>query len=101
VGGQWWVRVAGLLAAAVAIAVGAGLSAPRILTGIALALVGLALARRTRLVATPETTAGLQSQGYLPYGVGLTIAAGLLQLSGTMPLVRDVVLEYGRLLGLA
>ena len=100
VGGQWWVRVAGLLASAVAIAVGAGLSAPRILIGIALALVGLSLARRTSLVATPETTAGLQSQGYLPYGVGLTMAAGLLQFSGAMPLVRDVVLEYGRLLGL-
>ncbi|HZB27150.1 MAG TPA: hypothetical protein VE282_01200, partial [Gemmatimonadales bacterium] len=61
---------------------------------------GLWLARRARVVATPETTAGLQSQGYLPYGVGLTMAAGLLQFSGAMPLVRDVVLEYGRLLGL-
>jgi leader peptidase (prepilin peptidase)/N-methyltransferase len=101
VSGQWWVRVAGFLAAAVAIALGAGLSATRMAIGIALALAGLWLARQTHLVPTPETTAGLQSQGYLPYGVGLTIAAGLLQFSGAMPLVRDVVLEYGRLLGMA
>ena len=101
VSGQWWARVAGLLAAAAAIVIGAGLSAPRIAVGIAVVMVALWLARRIPLAATPETTAGLQSQGYLPYGVGLTIAAGLLQFSGAMPLVRDVVLEYGRLLGAA
>ena len=101
VSGQPWARVAGLLAAAVAVVVGAGLSPPRIAVGIVLALVALWLARRTSVAVTPETTADLQAQGYLPYGVGLTIAAALLQFSGAMPLVRDVVLEYGRLLGLA
>lgn|GEM_PF-499704 len=95
---QSWLRVRGLLAAAVAIAIGAGLSVPRILVAVALAGVALWYARRVPLMPSPETTAGLQSQGYLPFGVGLTAAAGLLQFSGSMPLVRDVVVQYGRLL---
>jgi leader peptidase (prepilin peptidase)/N-methyltransferase len=100
-GDRWWMRVAGLSAAALAIALGAGVSPARIAVGLLLGALVLLLARRTRLVASPETTAGLQSEGYLPYGVGLTIAAGMLLFSGAMPMVRDVVLEYGRLLRLA
>ena len=95
---QSWLRVRGILAAALAIAIGAGLSLPRILVAVILAGAALWYVRRVQLVASPETTAGLQSQGYLPFGVGLAAAAALLQFSGVMPLVRDVVLQYGRLL---
>jgi leader peptidase (prepilin peptidase) / N-methyltransferase len=95
---QSWLRVRGLLAAALAIAIGAGLSLPRILVAVVLAGAALWYARRVPLTPSPETTAGLQSQGYLPFGVGLTAAAALLQFSGSMPLVRDVVVQYGRLL---
>jgi hypothetical protein len=51
-----------------------------------------------QLVPSPGTTAGLESEGYLPFGVGLTAAAALLHFSGAMPLIRDVVFQYGRLL---
>jgi leader peptidase (prepilin peptidase) / N-methyltransferase len=99
--GWWWVRVAGLIAAAIAIALGAGVSLPRLALGLLLAAAVLWQARRVKLVSSPATAEGLQSQGYLPFGVGLAIAAGVLQLSGAMPLVRDVVVEYGRFLRLA
>jgi leader peptidase (prepilin peptidase) / N-methyltransferase len=95
---QRWLQVRGLVAAALAIALGAGLSVPRILVAVVLAGAALWFARRVALMPSPETTAGLQSQGYLPFGVGLTAAAALLQFSGSMPLVRDVVVQYGRLL---
>jgi len=101
VASQSWVRVRGLLAAALAIAVGAGVSLPRIALGLLLAGVALWYVRRVKLVLSPETAEGLQAHGYLPFGVGLALAAGLLQFSGVMPLVRDVVLAYGRLLRLA
>ena len=93
-----WLRVRGLLAAALAIAIGAGLSLPRILVAVVLAGAALWSARRVPLMPSPETTVGLKSQGYLPFGVGLAAAAALLQFSGSMPLVRDVVVQYGRLL---
>jgi leader peptidase (prepilin peptidase)/N-methyltransferase len=95
---QTWVRVRGLLAAALAIAIAAGLSLPRIVVAVILGGAALWYARRVPLMPSPETTAGLHSQGYLPFGVGLTAAAAVLQFSGWMPLVRDVVAQYGQLL---
>jgi Flp pilus assembly protein protease CpaA len=95
---QSWPRVRGLLAAAVAIAIGAGVSVPRILVALALAGAAMWYARRVPLMPSPETHAGLQSQGYLPFGVGLTAAAAVLQFSGSMPLVRDAAAQYARLL---
>jgi hypothetical protein len=93
-----WLRVRGLLAAALAIGIGAGLSLPRAVAAVVLAGATLWYARRVPLAPSPQTTAGLQSQGYLPFGVGLTAAAAMLQFSGAMPLIRDVVVQYGRLL---
>jgi len=93
-----WVRVAGLVAAALAIAVGAGFSIPRIVVGLVLAGAVLWYARQVELVPSPETTEGLQAEGYLPFGVGLALAAALLQFSGAMPGVREVVMIYARLL---
>ncbi len=98
---RWWARVIGLVAAAVAMSVGAGLSAIGVVLGLVIGMVALWEARRGRLVASPATTQGLHSQGYLPFGVGLALAAGVLLFSGAMPLVRDVVLEYSRFLRLA
>jgi hypothetical protein len=98
---QAWVRVRGLLAAALAVAVGAGLAPLRIVGGLILASVVLWYVRRVSLVPSPQTAQALQSQGYLPFGVGLALAAGLLLFSEAMPIVREIVLEYGRFLRLA
>jgi leader peptidase (prepilin peptidase) / N-methyltransferase len=94
---QSWVRVMGLIAAGFAIALG-NPSVPRVLVGSILALAGLWYARRMALIASPATAEGLQSQGYLPFGVGLAAAAGLILLTGSMPLVRQVIAEYGSIL---
>ena len=98
ISGQMWLRVRGLIGAAAGIAVGAGFGVPRLLLGVLLAGVVLWQVRRARLVASPETAEGLQSEGYLPFGVGLAIAAALLTFSGAMPVLRDFVLEYSRIL---
>jgi len=96
-----WLRARGLLAAAVGVAFGAGLLWPRIVAGVVLALAAVWSVQRTHITLSPESTEDLESEGYLPFGVGLAAAAGLVLLSGTMPMVRDVVLEYGRLLRMA
>jgi leader peptidase (prepilin peptidase)/N-methyltransferase len=98
IAGQSWVRVMGFVGAGIAVAAGAGFSVPRLLFGVIVVIAALWFARRATLIASPATAEGLQSQGYLPFGVGLTAAAGFLLLSGSMPLVRQMVEEYGRLL---
>lgn len=98
ISGQTWVRVRGLIGAAAGIAIGAGFGVPRLVLGVLLAAAVLWQVRRARLVAPPETAEGLQSEGYLPFGVGLAIAAALLTVSGAMPAVRDFVVEYSRIL---
>lgn len=97
---QPWVRVRGLIAAAAGIALSDGLFSPRLIVGLVLGLLVFWYARQIRLAETPETTEGLKVHGYLPFGVGLAIAAGLLEFSGTFPLVKEMVTEYGRLLRL-
>ncbi len=98
---QSWIQVRGLLAAALAVAIGAGPSVWRIVAGLALGAAVLWYTRRVSRVPSPETAEDLQSQGYLPFGVGLALGAGLLLFSGAMPLVRDVVSVYARLLRFA
>jgi leader peptidase (prepilin peptidase)/N-methyltransferase len=98
---RWWTRVIGLVAAAVAMAVGGGGSAAGLVLGLVICIAVLWQARRGELVASPATTQALHSQGYLPFGVGLALAAGVLLFSGAMPLVREVVMEYSRFLRLA
>lgn len=95
---QEWIGVRGLIGAAFGVALGAGLSAPRLLLGLLLITMVLWRFRRVSLIASPNTAEELQAEGYLPFGVGLALAAGLLTLSGAMPVVRDLVLEYSRLL---
>jgi leader peptidase (prepilin peptidase) / N-methyltransferase len=96
-----WVRVRGLLAASLGIALGSGLVLPRVVAGLALTIAVVWYLRRVRVTPSPETAEGLEAEGYLPFGVGLAIAAGVVELSGAMPFLRDVVLEYGRMLRLA
>jgi leader peptidase (prepilin peptidase) / N-methyltransferase len=96
-----WLRARGLLAAAVGVAFGGGLLWPRIVAGVVLAVAAVWSVHRTHITLSPESTEDLESEGYLPFGVGLAAAAGLVLLSGTMPMVREVVLEYGRLLRMA
>jgi leader peptidase (prepilin peptidase)/N-methyltransferase len=93
-----WVGVIGLIGAGIAVAAGAGLSLPRLVLGVIIVIAALSFAKRATLIVSPATAEGLQSQGYLPFGVGLTAAAGFLLLSGSMPLVRQIVEEYSRLL---
>jgi leader peptidase (prepilin peptidase) / N-methyltransferase len=93
-----WIRVRGLLAASVGIAVGGGLILPRLAVGLVVAVVLLWYARRSSVVLSPETTEQLEMEGYLPFGVGLAIAAGVVLISGAMPLVREVWDQYGRIL---
>jgi leader peptidase (prepilin peptidase)/N-methyltransferase len=99
-GERWWARVVGLFAAGVGVVAG-GMPAPAVGIVLVLGAVVLWQARRVELVSSPETAEGLHSHGYLPFGIGLTVAAAVLQFSGAMPLVRDVVVEYGRFLRLA
>jgi leader peptidase (prepilin peptidase) / N-methyltransferase len=96
--GKAWVRVIGLVGAGITVAAGAGLSIPRLTFGVIIVIAALWSARRATLIASPPTAEGLQSQGYLPFGVGLTAAAGFLLFSGSMPLVRQMMEEYSRLL---
>ena len=96
-----WPRVAGLLAAAVGIAVAGGLSSPRLIAGAALALVSVWLARRITVVESPSTTEELSGQGYLPFGVGLSLAAGLLALTNAYPAIRAAVAQYLQAAGLS
>jgi leader peptidase (prepilin peptidase)/N-methyltransferase len=96
-----WVRVAGLLGAAVGVALGGGLDAVRIAAGLVLAAASLWLVRRVTVSEPPETAEALSAGGYLPFGVGLSLAAGILALADAYPGIRVGVAEYLRTLGLS
>jgi leader peptidase (prepilin peptidase)/N-methyltransferase len=93
--GQVW----GLLGAAAGIAIGSG-NWIGLLAGLALAAGALALARSRTVDASPETTEELSAHGYLPFGVGLSVAAILLGFTGGFERVREVFAEIGPGLGL-
>jgi leader peptidase (prepilin peptidase)/N-methyltransferase len=93
--GQVW----GLLGAAAGIAIGSG-HWIGLLAGLALAAGALALARSRTVDASPETTEELSAHGYLPFGVGLSVAAILLGFTGGFERVREVFAEIGPGLGL-
>ena len=92
-------QVWGLIGAAVGIAVGTGhwLGA---VAGLAIAAGAWALARRRTVSASPETSGELSAQGYLPFGVGLSIAAVVLAFSGGIERVREIIVEIAPGLGL-
>jgi len=92
-------QVWGLLGAAAGIVIGSehwtGLMA-----GLALGAGAVALARRRTVAASPESTEELSAHGYLPFGVGLSIAAILLGFTGGFERVREVFAEIAPGLGL-
>jgi hypothetical protein len=92
-------QVWGLLGASVGIIIGSagwtGLAA-----GTALGAGALALARRRTVEASPANTEELTAHGYLPFGVGLSIAAILLGFTGAFPRVREIFAEIAPGLGL-
>jgi len=92
-------QVWGLIGAGVGIAVGmAGWRG--ILGGLVLAGSALAWASRRTVTASPENVEELSAHGYLPFGVGLSIAAVLLAFTGGIERVREIFLEIAPGLGL-
>jgi leader peptidase (prepilin peptidase)/N-methyltransferase len=92
-------QVWGLLGAGAGIAIGSR-SWTGILAGLALGAGSLAWASRQTVTASPDTTDELSAQGYLPFGVGLSIAAVTLAYSGGFDRVREIFAEIGPGLGL-
>lgn len=96
-----WPRVRGLLGAAAGVALGGGGAWESVVAGAALALAALAAAGGTELAAPPDTNEELSAGGYLPFGVGLALAAGLLAYAGGYDRVRQAFAELGPALGLS
>jgi leader peptidase (prepilin peptidase)/N-methyltransferase len=92
-------QVWGLIGAAIGIAVGTARSMG-ILGGLALGAGALAWASRQEVTASPADADELSSHGYLPFGVGLSIAAALLALTGGLERVREIFREVAPGLGL-
>ena len=93
--GQVW----GLLGAAAGVAVGSG-GWGAIVAGIVIGAGALAWAARRTVSASPDSTEELSAHGYLPFGVGLSIAAILLGFTGAFERVREAFAEMGPGLGL-
>jgi hypothetical protein len=89
----------GLLGAAGGIVIGSA-TWTGLMVGLALGAGALALARRRTVAASPEDTAELSAHGYLPFGVGLSIAAILLGFTGGFQRVREIFAELAPGLGL-
>jgi leader peptidase (prepilin peptidase) / N-methyltransferase len=92
-------QVWGLLGAALGVAIGSR-RWTGLLLGIAIGLGALAWAARRTVTASPESTDELSAHGYLPFGVGLSIAAILLGFTGGFERVREVFADIAPGLGL-
>ena len=92
-------QVWGLIGAGVGIAIGTA-RWMGILGGLALGVGALVWASRQTVTASPARTDELSAQGYLPFGVGLSIAAALLAFTGGVERVREVFVEIAPGLGL-
>lgn len=92
-------QVWGLLGAAVGIVVGSA-SWTGLMVGLALGAGAVALAHRRAVAASPENTEELSAHGYLPFGVGLSIAAILLGFTGGFQRVREIFADIAPGLGL-
>jgi leader peptidase (prepilin peptidase) / N-methyltransferase len=92
-------QVWGLVGAGIGIAIGTA-RWMGILGGLALAGGALAWASRRTVTASPAGTDELSAQGYLPFGVGLSIAATLLAFTGGFERVREIFVEIAPGLGL-
>jgi leader peptidase (prepilin peptidase)/N-methyltransferase len=85
-------QVWGLLGAGFGIALGTA-TWPGLVAGLALAGGSLFWASRQTVISSPATTDELSAHGYLPFGVGLSIAAVLLAYSGGFDWVRELFAE--------
>jgi leader peptidase (prepilin peptidase)/N-methyltransferase len=94
-----WLRVVGLLGAAAGVAFGGGFSPVRLAAGVVLAVASLWYARRVSVAESPATTEELNAGGYLPFGVGLALAAGILALADAYPGIRAGVADYLQVFG--
>jgi leader peptidase (prepilin peptidase) / N-methyltransferase len=92
-------QVWGLIGAGIGVAVGTA-RWTGILAGLALGGGTLWWASRRTVTASPADTDELSAQGYLPFGVGLSIAAVLLAFTGEIERIREVFLEIAPGLGL-
>jgi len=92
-------QVWGLIGAGIGIAVGTA-RWMGIIGGLALGGGAVAWASRQTVTGSPAGTDELSAQGYLPFGVGLSIAAALLAFTGGMERVREIFLEIAPGLGL-
>jgi hypothetical protein len=92
-------QVWGLIGAGIGIAIGTA-RWMGVLGGLALGGGALAWASRQMVTASPAGTDELSAQGYLPFGVGLSIAAALLAFTGGLERVREVFLDIAPGLGL-
>jgi hypothetical protein len=85
-------QVWGLLGAGFGIALGTA-TWPGLVAGLALAGGSLFWASRQTVISSPATTDELSAHGYLPFGVGLSIAAVVLAYSGGFDWVRELFAE--------
>jgi leader peptidase (prepilin peptidase)/N-methyltransferase len=92
-------QVWGLLGAAAGIAIGT-VHLGGLLAAVALGAGAWAWAARRRVEASPATAEELSAGGYLPFGVGLSIAAIVLGFTGGYERVREIFAELGPGLGL-
>jgi hypothetical protein len=95
-----WPRVRGLIGAAGGIVAGAWPSAAAIAAAALIVLGALWAVRRVQVAASPETTQELTSGGYIPFGVGLALAAGVLAYTGGAERMRRAFSELAPMLGL-
>jgi hypothetical protein len=91
-------QVWGLLGAALGIAIGTA-HWIGIMAGLALGGGALAWASRRTVEASPVTIEELGEQGYLPFGIGLSIAAVVLAYSGWFARAREIVADLAIGLG--
>jgi hypothetical protein len=95
-----WTGVIGLLGAALGMAVGGGFAPDRLIAAVLLAAVAIWGVRRVEVTASPDPAEELSSGGYIPFGVGLALAAGLLAYTGGPERMRHVFAELGPALGI-
>ena len=91
-------QVWGLLGAAAGVAIGTA-HWIGVVAGLALAGGVFAWASGRKVEASPETIEELGAQGYLPFGIGLSIAAVILAYSGGFERVREIFADVAIGLG--
>jgi leader peptidase (prepilin peptidase)/N-methyltransferase len=96
---SWLTQVWGLIGAGIGIAIGTA-RWWGVLGGLALGGGALAWASRQTVTASPASADELSAEGYLPFGIGLSIAAALLAFTGGIERVREIFLEIAPGLGL-